>query len=382
MIYTKSNSIIPFFKKNSQQQLKNDTQVDNNDIFLYDRHDLSLRKIMFKDFIFDCHWEDLRNNSTLKILIFFSDEYFNILDIKMIAETIKEKNINESQIYFLAMDENFKNFAEKEFCKLGITNIKIDFYNRLLMMVKKRNVVETPIKKFSSLSRNYSVWRLKLYIRLLEKNLLDNFVYTFNNINPYDDVKIVKIKNVKKDLKLLNIEPNKLIHNWINRLPYSKGVVTDKFNDLTYKCIEQANFNILIESHFDPFRNFEKERSMWNVEDFSPGFPTEKTYKTIISKRPFIAFSTPFFLKDLRQMGYKTFRPYINEDYDLEVNNEKRLEMIVSEIERINNLNKDQFELLVSTLKFVTDYNYNHLMKHQENVNFIEEFNWIKIYFE
>lgn len=382
MIYTKTNARIPCFKNGMIAELKKDTEFKDHDVLLYDRHDLSLRNTTFKNFIFENHWDQLKNNHTLKILIYFADEYFNILDIKIIINTIKEQKIDESQVYFLAMDENFKNFVKTEFCNSGLNNIQVDFSNQLLASVKEIQSIDQSFKKFSSLCRNYSKWRLNLYVKLLEECLLDNFIYTFNNINPYEGLKVIKKQEIEKDLETLKIKLSKPIKRWMKHLPYTIHPVTNKFNNLTYKYIQRADFNLLIESHFDPFLYFERERDLWGIEEFSPAFPTEKTYKTMISKKPFIAFSTPFFLKGLRAMGYKTFSPYINEDYDQEVDNNKRLEMIVFEIKRINDLRADNYELLLSKIKNITDYNYNLLIEKQQKKEFIDEFSWIKSYFQ
>lgn len=46
-------------------------------------------------------------------------------------------------------------------------------------------------------------------------------------------------------------------------------------------------------------------------------FPTEKIGKALISGKPFIVIGSKHFLKNLRQMGFKTFHPVINETYDL-----------------------------------------------------------------
>jgi hypothetical protein len=43
-------------------------------------------------------------------------------------------------------------------------------------------------------------------------------------------------------------------------------------------------------------------------------------------------------LKELKKLGFKTFSPYICEDYDNELDPEKRFNMIISEIERLSKI--------------------------------------------
>jgi hypothetical protein len=62
---------------------------------------------------------------------------------------------------------------------------------------------------------------------------------------------------------------------------------------------------------------------------------TEKTYKFIMAKIPFILCGMPGALRVLRETGYKTFSPWINEAYDLIENDEDRAVAIANEIERL-----------------------------------------------
>ena len=69
---------------------------------------------------------------------------------------------------------------------------------------------------------------------------------------------------------------------------------------------------------------------------------TEKTIKCLISKKPFILLSGQHALKKLRNMGFKTFSPIINESYDVESDVNVRLDMIKKEMSRIHGLNDEE----------------------------------------
>ena len=88
---------------------------------------------------------------------------------------------------------------------------------------------------------------------------------------------------------------------------------------------------------------------------------SEKTYKPIIFKHPFIVASTPLHLQYLRNLGYKTFSPYIDESYDLEFNDAKRLLLICKEINRLSNLSEDELIEFRTNLLEIVDYNFNLL---------------------
>jgi hypothetical protein len=100
--------------------------------------------------------------------------------------------------------------------------------------------------------------------------------------------------------------------------------------------------------------------------DFSPSSITEKAYKPIACSTPFIAFATPNWLEDLRALGFKTFAPFINEDYDTETDSNKRLNMIVAEIERICSLDAESYKELVENCKSIAIQNLQ-ILKDKQN---------------
>ena len=49
-------------------------------------------------------------------------------------------------------------------------------------------------------------------------------------------------------------------------------------------------------------------------------------------------------LSELKKLGFKTFEPFINEDYDNEVDDRKRMDMIYKEISKINKLSIEEIQ--------------------------------------
>jgi hypothetical protein len=356
---------------------------EQDDIFYYDRHDLSIRLEKFDTFINEEHWNHIRNTPTVKILINFSDDYFNILDIERISKIILEKNINPSQVYMLVMDQNFKSFALELFEKLGVVGVNVYHYNVLL---KKLDISYTNNNstnyKFSSLSRNYHPWRLSLYLYFLENDLLDNFTYSFHNFLPYAEQKDISIDEIKEDATKLGYESTTKLNDWIEGLPYDLGNRNSKWINGINDAISNSDFHLLIESHLDPylFINFQSQsaRDKYGIEEFSPAFPTEKTWRVILCKRPFIAASTPYFLKELKQLGFKTFSPFIDESYDNIEDNDNRVSTLLNEIKRIINLPEDERNYIITQCKDICEYNYQLLKIHHGEVKFTNNFEFLK----
>lgn len=87
---------------------------------------------------------------------------------------------------------------------------------------------------------------------------------------------------------------------------------------------------------------------------------TEKIFKPIVSRRPFILLGAYKNLEYLKSYGFKTFDKWIDESYDNEPDNEKRLSMVCDEIEKIANLSEDKIKELYHDMQKVLEYNYHH----------------------
>jgi hypothetical protein len=66
-------------------------------------------------------------------------------------------------------------------------------------------------------------------------------------------------------------------------------------------------------------------------------FLSEKICKPLINLHPFILMSSPFSLYKLQEFGFKTFDGFIDESYDKEENDLKRMQMIFDELDKFRN---------------------------------------------
>lgn len=105
-------------------------------------------------------------------------------------------------------------------------------------------------------------------------------------------------------------------------------------------------------------------------------FITEKTYKAIHLLHPFIILGNPGILTQIRKYGFKTFSPFINEEYDDEPILEKRKNLIIRELHRLSNLSIEQQRLLASQLHEIAIHNKQHLaaLKHSYGKPILEHF--------
>lgn len=105
------------------------------------------------------------------------------------------------------------------------------------------------------------------------------------------------------------------------------------------------------------------ETNFYTVDSFEVGrFLSEKTFKPIAQRHPFIIVSVPKMLDTLRALGYKTFSPWIDESYDNELDDSLRLMKIVAEIKRLSELASADLTIFLDNVRSICDYNLKVLM--------------------
>lgn len=87
---------------------------------------------------------------------------------------------------------------------------------------------------------------------------------------------------------------------------------------------------------------------------------TEKTLRPIACGHPFILAAGPGALAYIRDYGFKTFAPWIDESYDQETNSLKRLEKIVTAMKKIHKLQGLEREKFMSEIKRIAEFNRKH----------------------
>jgi hypothetical protein len=90
-------------------------------------------------------------------------------------------------------------------------------------------------------------------------------------------------------------------------------------------------------------------------------FLSEKIFKCIAMQHPFVIVTVPNSLKYLKELGYKTFENLIDESYDTEIDDSKRILKIVDEVDRLSNLNENDLKHFLIESKKICNYNYNVL---------------------
>lgn len=90
-------------------------------------------------------------------------------------------------------------------------------------------------------------------------------------------------------------------------------------------------------------------------------FASEKIWKPMLMEQIFFIMAAPFYLKGLRDMGFATFDPYIDESYDLVLDPLERANEMVASLRTVVKLSDQKFQSLLYRCEERTAHNKNLL---------------------
>lgn len=99
-----------------------------------------------------------------------------------------------------------------------------------------------------------------------------------------------------------------------------------------------------------------------HVYSFPANFFSEKTWKPMGYKMPFIIMGTPYNLQSLREYGFKTFDPWIDETYDTIEDDYLRLDAITKELQRLTDNPPDENWMM--GVKEICEHNFQLLCEY------------------
>jgi hypothetical protein len=185
-------------------------------------------------------------------------------------------------------------------------------------------------------------YRMLLISMLKEQNLIEHGIIS----SPLLNQSTIKEEIFNSNSKLSNAGKKHIIKNlW----PSAAPIVIDD--------VEYASASAFIPDYF--------YTALWNIVTETNFYEeklhlTEKVFKPIVVKRPFILVSAAGNLEYLKSYGFKTFDRWIDESYDFESDPDLRLEMIMNEIKKLCKLSKSELDNMYQEMQSVLEYNHTH----------------------
>jgi len=165
------------------------------------------------------------------------------------------------------------------------------------------------IYDFLYLNKQPRKHREKLFDSLMTNNILAKSLYT-----KWPEIKL----------------PPEYELPWVDQYPawgMDQDIFEKPYNDTKYSIVSETNDN-----DYDVFM-------------------TEKIWKPIIAKQIFVVHGNYLYLQKLREMGFKTFGTYFDEQYDLEPDNDQKIEKITKLCEELLKVNWQDLYLRTQSLR-------------------------------
>ena len=207
-------------------------------------------------------------------------------------------------------------------------------------------------KRFSLFIRRHHEVRFKFLCSLIAAGLEPQLHYTFANTE--SDMLPESFKEIIPE-RLSHAKH--ILEPWIEGIPYT--IPNEQYDHVHYPMnlkhyFEKSDINIVFET--EPFG----EHTVYSLQG-SGSFLTEKTYKAILFKKPFIIVTEQHGLKALHAFGFKTFSPWFNESYDDIKDFDQRVEAVLAEINRLSLLSEDEMATILREVNDIIEHNHRVL---------------------
>jgi len=324
---------------------------ENNNFFIYIEHgmepyfDSHILKEMYKlcesnDIPFQKLLITNGSNSNHLTLQDFSEEYPNVKHPKLVTYNwglpLKSQDMRVAlQIVDEQVGVETSDTYRSTVC--DISHIKNKKEKKALLLTRR---LRSQRLLFLSLMFNENIIDKTLYSLDMDLNFYPNFKYILENEIESLNINVEKkyINDILNGYQLM-IKQNKKIVDY-ELTPYLSG-----FGNESKELYEKTFFSIVQETEF----------SVWQQAI------TEKVIQPIMHHHPFVLIGSPYSLKNLKRLGFKTFDKWWDESYDNEEDDWIRLKMIFDLVKNLLTKTDEEFYTILNEMKDVLEYNHNHL---------------------
>ena len=231
---------------------------------------------------------------------------------------------------------------------------------------KEKNL--NSIKLYNALQKRPRAHRIWLFFGLFKYNLLNSGINTMNSFD--------YVKSFYEQKCITQQEFNNFKH-LLPMLP-EENPKQSSLNDFASSDCGLYLTSINRDTSMKSWFSLVSEASFGDTENTC--FLSEKTFKPIICSQPFIIYGNKGSLQHLRNMGYKTFSPFIDETYDT-LDTWNRYDAILKEISRLNAMSTDERLEWFKSMRHILEHNFNMIF-HNSSVAIPSAFIKLKQYTE
>lgn len=312
---------------------------------------------------------DLIKAGVIKILINMAQDPIDICTITNIEQYFVNINVDPANVILIGGNDNAADYAET-----FQGRIKISPVTTLLLQQTARTSMDYPVTtslkyvsdivresdldntvirphRFHCFNRTMKPHRYALAYHAVKTGLLQDNIFSFlnsfgatsetvhENLTRFfpDSAEILYYSQVVCDLIPYHVDTHGLDES-------GRGQMTSTNNrkDLYLN----SYVNIVSETAF--------------ITEKKP-FISEKLWKPVMNLQPFVVVGNYQTLKTIREMGFKTFEPFIDESYDEVYNHKERMQLILKEIDKLNQMPIEKLHEWYYSITDILIHNKEHL---------------------
>jgi len=344
-------------KRNSVIQVLADRTADKNYVYIEFFADYSLADV--HQCLTDTQLQQIRDGDTILVLSNTHEAFHDVVEAIYVEVVIKLR-IPPNNIILMSESAIIDQEVNRVAAKLCLPRIRSEWcriFEFSIGLVEGNFPALDPNKqykkKFLNLNRR---WRLHrpVFVSLLKVHgLLDSGYVSFADADDgrnWDNLWDI----------IENIEPS--------LIPYKDEIVnmSPLYLDTTDLTVNQADLTPTTDEYYaNTYFSVVSETNFYRK--WGPGlFASEKTFKPIKMKHPFILLNRPHSLDMLRKIGYQTFDGIIDESYDKEEDDQKRMTMVLEETKRLSSLNAEELTNFINKANVICEFNYQTLNNKKE----------------
>jgi hypothetical protein len=323
-IYNENQSFFHFISSTALNLLKNDESV-----FLFINY--SNEGTIDFNWFNTIHTDAKKFDIPLNKIIYCVSDYFIEMNYNIWKTTNNIDTVQSINLLYLNWSLNSKAKELFEIYNGNETNFN-EFSNECsIVNYKDINYKNTRKYKFIMLNRRlrpHRIYSICLYHSL---GIIDDIMVSYDINNMLTSQ--MDLHNVVSMIENDNIA-TKIVNSY-NKLKEEAPIKTIDYEDL--ENVWGFNFEKK-EPYLDSYIHITSETNFFELG----GYFSEKTWKPIGHLQPFIFMGPAYGLRELKKLGFKTFAPFIDESYDLELDPVIRFKLIMNEIERLAKLPIDE----------------------------------------
>ncbi len=346
LFYNFEGIVIPHNLNDYIKFLTEDKINDSNHLYIitvYNPQFFQKNKDIGFSYISEKYKNDIKNGKSKIVILFLFEGYSGSdgnTDFEIAEEWRIKENFPSKSVYFLTGNLIGAEVAKKKNIDIEVVGIQI--FDNFNCKYSLDPIVEFEPDSdkylFLSYNREPRYHRIDLAYEMYRKNILYKGLFSLG-------------------------KPSSNVYSFLNNSLFEKNIIDELISKTPFLIENDLKYNLAVDISINDYKKTFISIITETIISNGTLFISEKTWKPIIVGHPFIIYGNFNTLSYLKSIGYKTFDKWIDESYDLEKNENRRLSIIVKEICRFQKMPIIELKKLREEMSEVCIYNKNHYIE-------------------